>query len=214
MRYIRILHVFIIGVFLSSCATGTVEPNFSFSAENETLVVLKARELGKTVLAFREVDLENKKFSKGNFSIALNDWLASRKLTSAQPPVPGGAEFYATKASAGDYAYILKWEHIPTKTTVTCFSLGTVVFRIIPGKINLLDFSGIRDLRGLDPDIRRGITPSNGDDLKNVLAAYPNVKGEVVTVKAVAAIKFEGHSVLFGSSCPVGNSLEVIARPK
>ena len=195
---------------LSSCVSNPLSPGFSFSElGNDGLIVIKARPpKHETIVSFIQADLQSQQFVGQVVHKPLNIMFHSRHLAG-----PDGSrhstEFFVKKVKPGDYAFVSTDVSGGNRSHTTCNSIGAPVFRIEPGRANLVDLSGEKSLsRWMDrPAMGPGIKKADIERLTRTLTKYPKLKSDVVPAKKVATIGFASAKVVpLGRRCPKGNS--------
>lgn len=195
-------------VFLVGCASG-VRESISYSPDDEkSLVVLEERYgmRGSGSSGFKEVDLDTEQFLPGAFSITHG--VMSRLEADGDDSRP---YFSVGRARPGNYALVMLYSADGYGSAIQCFSLGTHVYEIVPGKINII-------ARSMDPykyeDGEYVVDEEKQAELLETIRAklshYENIKGDLVVSKPVAAIAFEGKQQILGSGCPKGNTFKTI----
>lgn len=179
----RICFSVILLFFVSACGASKLDNSFAFdTTSQESLVVLyETGGASESGIIFIKADLAKKEFVNERQSFLLcpdNCGLITNFGTFKFQEKT--ATFFAKTIPAGQYAPLAKWwNRYPTHYTA-CYDAGTYVFDLKPGTINLISLNG-----------KRGSTANAAKELKNLMAHYPNIKGEIAIGKPLAKIKFE-----------------------
>lgn len=174
---------------VSACAA---TPDYSFNpATDGALVLVKTpKSLGGSVL-LQEVDLQEEQFTNQLYVVRIGG-IASKHLRPPGDERTRG-ELFAQKVKPGKYAVVARY---PDGTTHVCFSRGTYVFEIQPGKVSII------------PVQSNFLNPAETiASAKELLKNYPNIVGKVVVPKPVARVTFDAFG--FWSTCPSGKKLQV-----
>ena len=191
---LRICFSVILLFFVSACGASKLDSTFAFdTASQESLVVLyETGGHAESGIIFIEADLAKKEFVNEKQSFLLcPDRCGLMTNFGTFKFQEKTATFFAKTIPAGQYAPLAKWwNRYPTHYTA-CYDAGTYVFDLKPGTINLISLNG-----------RRGSTENAAKELKNLMARYPNIEGEIVIGKPLAKIKFErGLNIFNQQAC-------------
>lgn len=206
--------VFILLLVLSGCSS--VKRDAVYTPTNDRAFVLLTADskpgstlsgaYGTAIFLFRQVDLENSKFLNSGFRVAF----AKSSFDSDELREPKSIQttyrFAGTEAEEGDYALISRYDSNGQTRKQTCYSLGTTVFRIRKGHINILSVNS-----KLSERISGGRTVL--PIAKKILTGYPGMTAPLSWSHPVGAINYSTDGRKFyENSCLKGDSLNVIRR--
>ena len=196
---LRILLSICFLVPLVGCTAFKLDEQYSFNSDNERslLIIKEAPANQKAGIIFAQLDLSERKFTdvKANFLICggLCDSISNFGTSKLQDEQP---DFFLKPVPAGEYAIMSRWTSGYRSLTTTCFANGTFVFDLAPGKVNLIVLDR---LANAEEALHK---------LKDLIAAYPNIKGEVILAKPIAQIAFTPGKTIFGEKQCTPNTEE------
>ncbi|MCC3305364.1 hypothetical protein [Sneathiella sp. HT1-7] len=186
-------------LFLAACTASKLDTDYTFNlTSDQNLLIIKQKpSRQKAGIIFGQVDLTERKFTdvRANFLICggLCDTVSSFGTSKLQEGTP---DFFLKPVPAGKYAVMSKWTTGFRSMTTTCFAKGTYVFDLAPGKVSLILMDKL----------------ANAEDAlkqaKQLIASYPNIKGEIELALPVAKISFTPGRTVFNKQQCTPNSEE------
>lgn len=196
---IRVLMCLVMVASVSACSTISRETAYDGAGDNAYTVVaadgMRVNGSQSYSFLFQKFDVDARQFQPETFSVNFsgmgtiegNEFKKPETLTTT-------LRFGGRDASPGDYALIARIDNAAygysQSTNVNCFSLGTAVFRIRAGHVNVLDAGNVRESRGFT---REEIEKQAA----TVLAGYPLISAPLAFAEPVGTVVFEANDKNF-----------------
>jgi hypothetical protein len=189
--------VVLAALFVSSACVSTTPRNavFDGSQPGVAMVVLVVDGMPTGlmtseyfVFGFRRVDLEARRFEKENFMVSFEPMGAIVDQELDKPrDMETSVRFGAIEVPAGDYFYLSRVDARHLSRQTTCHSLGAPVFRLEPGRVNIVALGSVRGTLGVFPAVVE-------KQARAVLAGYPGVTAPVGHARRMGSLKFAPES--------------------
>ncbi|MEH6524452.1 MAG: hypothetical protein V7723_00150 [Sneathiella sp.] len=200
--------------FMTACASGEISSEFPYSAEDPQGIIAPAVWSGHdyNIYTIHAVDLKTGKFLGAPIQMRA----PGRKL-ALKDTETDGASYYLElkKVPPGDYALISReYGRRPTSALKTfdsgtygqavrsCYSEGTPVFKIAPGKINIVKFEKVA--------VRPSVLRDFRNRIPEVMARYPLITAPAEIVSPEAIIKFKSAFKKFEKNCQADDDFTII----
>lgn len=207
-----ILGNFILAFALAGCSS--VKRDAVFTASDDRAFVLLTADSkpgstissGTTIYMFRQVDPESSAF--------LNEWIrivfAKFEFDSDELQEPAGLQtthrFAGVEAPEGDYALISRHDLNGQSRKQTCYSLGTTVFRVRKGRVNVLSVN-----QKLSERISGGRTVL--PIAREFIGGYPGITAPLEWSHPVSNIIFATENRrFFENACQLSGGFTVVRR--
>lgn len=202
------LFVLLATATLGACASTSRE--MAFHEDDESAFLLVAMEPGQGSGAqgyeflFQRVDIETSKFEKDGVSVYFSQ--TSRRIEGDELDTPQDLEtrlrFGGKRVPRGDYAIVMRYESFGQDTRGNCYSLGTPVYELRAGTLNLVLSAPARG-----PDLDRAAVLALA---RRIVAGYPNLTAPMRHPNIVAVVTFDAlEDALGAQTCRLPKTFEI-----
>ncbi|USG61934.1 hypothetical protein NBZ79_02965 [Sneathiella marina] len=203
-----------LSAFLTACASGEISSEFRYSAEDPQGIIAPAVWSGHdyNIYTIHQVDLKTGKF----LGPPVRMRAPGRKL-ALKDTETDGASYYLElkKVPPGDYALISReYGRRPTsalhafdsgtygQAIRNCYSEGSPVFKIDPGKISVVKFEKVA--------VRPSVLRDFRNRIPEVMARYPLITAPAEIVSPEAIIKFVSVFKKYEKNCQAESDFTII----
>ncbi len=189
-----IARVFVLAALLATgaCSTMSRETVFDGAEPGVGLAVIVADGMptGLTtsdsyIFIFRRVDLTTSTFQPETIFMSFEPYaaIASRELRKP-PELQTSVRFGSARAAAGDYALVQRLDRRPVLGTDHCYTLGSRVFRVEPGKVSIVAVGSVNAPTRVYPEAVE-------KQVRAVLGGYSKITAPLAMAAEMGTLRFE-----------------------
>lgn len=214
-RMVRLVIVSLVALGMGGCATISKETAFD-GAQGGAFVMLAGDGMRingseSFSFSFRKVDLQAGKFLDDSFNVFFSEMPALKGDEFTKPEtVQTTLRFAGKQVRHGDYALVSRTDTTAygyvSNTNVSCFSLGSYVFRIPERSIVLIPVGHVKDAATADPDTIVKLGAS-------VLTSYPKMTAPQTMAEPVGKVTFTTTKGMLGGETCIPEGAISIAAP-
>lgn len=200
--------------FLTACAGGAISTDFRYAADDPNGIIAPAVWNGHdfNIYTIHQVDLKTGKFVEAPIRLRAPGLALRLKDTETDR-----ASYYLElkKVRPGDYALISReYGRRATSALKTfdsgtygqsvrdCYSAGSPVFRITPGKISIVKFETV--------SVRPSVLREYRKKIPEVMARYPKITAPTEIITPEATIAFKSVFERFDKSCQADGDFTIV----